>query len=128
MEIPSILKYTFLLHMIVAFIFGAWYFIAPDTWVTLVGWPYYDPIADRFMAALMIGFGVTSLFGFRAQSYEKVEIIVLGEIVFTLLATIGYVWGMTDPLVPMIGWALAGLIGLFFVLFLISYYQATQNK
>ena len=127
MEIPSILKYTFLLHMIVAFVFGVLYFISPDTWVTLVSWPYFDPVSDRFMAALMIGFGVSSLLAYRAQSWEQVEIIVLSEIVFSLVATIGWVWSMFDPLVPVIGWALTGLVALFFVLFSYSYYTATRS-
>ena len=127
MEITSILKYTFLLHMIVAFVFGAWYFLAPDTWVSFVSWPYYDPVSDRFMAALMIGFGVSSLLGYRAQSWEHVEIIVLAEIVFTLVATIGWIWSMFDPLVPVIGWALTGLIALFLLLFSYSYYVARRE-
>lgn len=127
MQIPQILKYTFLFHMIVAFVFGIWYYLAPDTWVALVAWPYYDPVADRFMAALMIGFAVTSLLGYRAESWEKVEIVVMGEIVFTLLGTIGYIWGMMDPSVPIVGWALTGLIALFFVLFTVSYYTATRS-
>ncbi|MGY5873568.1 MAG: hypothetical protein RTV72_15070 [Candidatus Thorarchaeota archaeon] len=123
MEIPSILKYTFLFHMVVAFVLGAWFFIAPNTWVDLVGWPYYDPSVDRVMASLMIGLGVTSLLGFRTDSYEKVEIVVIGEIVYSILATIGMLWFMlTETTAPMIGWALAGLPVLFLILFGYSYF------
>ena len=122
MEIPSILKYTFLIHMIVAFVLGAWFFIAPNTWVDVVSWPYYDPSVDRVMASLMIGLGVTSLLGFKADSYEKVEIVVIGEIVYSILATIGMLWFMLTEVAPVIGWALAGLPVLFLILFGYSYF------
>ena len=126
MEIPTILKYTFLLHMIIAFVLGAWYFIAPETWVTLTDWPFYDPSVDRVMAAFMIGLGVTSLLGFRADSYEKVEIVVIGEIFATLFAAIGMFWFMLTEVAPVIGWALAGLQVLFLILFGYSYYIARE--
>lgn len=123
MEIPNILKYAFILHMIVAFVLGAWFFIAPNTWVDLIGWPYYDPSVDRVMASLMIALGVTSLLGFKADSYDKVEIVVIGEIVYGLLGTIAMLWFMvTEPTAPLIGWALAGLPLLFLILFGYSYY------
>jgi threonine/homoserine/homoserine lactone efflux protein len=123
MEIPSILKYTFLLHMIVAIVLGIWYFIAPNTWVDLVSWPYFDPSVDRVMAAMMIGLGVTSLLGYRADSYEKVEIIVMGEIISCLLSTIGMIWFMLGEVVPpLIGWVLTGIMALLFVLFTYAYY------
>ena len=127
MEIPAILKYAFIFHMIVAFVLGAWFFIAPNTWVDLIGWPYYDPSVDRVMASLMFGFGVTSLLGFRADSYEKVEIVVIGEIVYSIFGTIAMIWFMlTEPAAPMIGWALAALPVLFLVLFGYSYYIAKE--
>jgi hypothetical protein len=127
MEMPSILKYTFLLHMIVAIVLGIWYFVAPNTWVDLVSWPYYDPSVDRVMAALMIGLGVTSLLGYRADSFEKVEIIVIGEIICCLLSTIGMIWFMLGEVAPlMIGWILTGIMALLLVLFAYSYYAAKK--
>jgi hypothetical protein len=127
MEIPSILKCTFLLHMIVAIVLGIWYFVAPNTWVDLVSWPYYDPSVDRVMAALMIGLGVTSLLGYRADSFEKVEIIVIGEIICCLLSTIGMIWFMLGEVAPlMIGWILTGIMALLLVLFAYSYYAAKK--
>jgi len=75
------------------------------------------------MASLMIALGVTSLFGFMADSYEKVEIVVRGEIVYSILASIAMFWFMlTETTAPMIGWALAGLQVLFLVLFGYSCY------
>ena len=127
MEIPGILKYTFLLHMVIAIGLGIWYFIAPNTWVDLVSWPYFDPSVDRVMASLMIGLGVTSLLGYRADSYEKVEIIVIGEIICCLLSTVGMIWFMlSEATPPMIGWALTGIMALLLVLFAYSYYVAKK--
>jgi hypothetical protein len=123
MEIPSILKYTFWFHAIVTIVLGIWYFIAPDTWVTLVSWPDYDPSVDRVMAALMLGLGIASVLGARADVYDKVAILVIADIIGCLLGAIGLTWYMvTEAAAPLIGWALVGILAVWFILFFYSYW------
>lgn len=123
MEIPAILKYTFWFHAIVCIVLGIWYFIAPDTWVTLVSWPDYDPSVDRVMGGMMLGLGIASVLGARADDYSKVAIVVIADIIACLLGAIGLIWYMvTEVAAPVIGWALVGLLALLFILFFYSYW------
>ncbi len=123
MEIPSILKYIFLLHFIVAMIFGVWFFLGVEIYGDLVGWPWMDPVSGRIMGSMLIGYGVASILGYRATSYEEVKILVIAEIVWCLFALISQLWMIiVYPTIPLAGWLNVALFGIFFVLFLYVYY------
>jgi hypothetical protein len=105
----------------VAIIFGVAYFLIPDIFLPMIGWPV-EVATDRVFGALFIGLAVCSLLAFREESFERVEIIVLFEIVLTLCGLIAMLWNMlTIATLPVMGWAFVGLFALFFILFLYSY-------
>ena len=121
MTVSSILKYTFLLHFLVTIFFGLAYFLIPDIFLAMIAWPL-EVSMSRVFGAVFIGVAIASLYGFRAESWDRVEIVVLMEIVLTLFGLIAMIWNMLTILtLPLIGWAFAGLFGLFFILFLYSY-------
>ena len=128
MDIHNVLKYTFLLHFIACMIFGFLFFLSPEFYVDVTGWPFLDPSAGRVMGSAFLGFGFAALFGYRAASWEEVKILVIGDIVFTLFALLSMVWMMiVHTTIPMLaGLFNVFLFGLFFVLFLYSYYAATR--
>ena len=127
MEIPKILRYAVILHFIVALIFGLWYYLSIESWALLTGWPFMDPTSGRVMGAMMLGFGITSLLGYRATSWEQVEIIVYGEIIWEILAIIAMSAMMIIyPTIPASGWFLVLLLAIFVVLFTYSYYLAKK--
>jgi hypothetical protein len=108
-------------------IFGFWYFLSIESWADLTGWPFMDPTSGRVMGALMIGFGFASILGFRATSWEQVEIIVLADIVWEIFAIVAMTWMMlVHPTIPFSGWFLVILLTLFTVLFSYSYYLAKR--
>ena len=122
-EIPQIARYVFLLHFIVALVFGAFWFLLPEYWSTLTGWPV-EYASGRIvgMATLMMGIG--SFFAYRKTTWEQVEIYVIMELVFNILGVIGMIWNMLTMALPIVGWALTGLLGLFAVLFLYVFFTA----
>ncbi len=121
MTVSSILKYTFLLHFLVVIFFGLAYFLITDIFLAMLAWPI-EVSMTRVVGAVFIGVAISSLYGFRAESWDRVEIVVLMEIVLTLFGLIAMIWNMLTILtLPLIGWAFAGLFGLFFILFLYSY-------
>ena len=119
--VSTVLKYTFLIHFLVCIIFGLAYFLIPDMFLTMMGWPV-EVATDRVIGALFIGLAVCSLLAFREESFDRVEIIVMFEIVLTLFGLIAMLWNMlTIATLPVIGWAFVGVFALFFILFLYSY-------
>jgi hypothetical protein len=122
-DLPNMARYVFLLHFIVALVFGAFWFLLPEYWSTVSGWPV-EYAAGRMvgMAALVMAIG--SFLAYRKTTWEDVEIYVMMELVFNILGAIGMLWNMMVITLPIIGWALIGLLALFSILFLYVYFTA----
>ncbi len=127
-EIPSILKYIFLLHFLVAWFFGIWLFALPDSFNTFVGHTVpADPINIAY-GALLIGIGLTSILAFRAGDWKSVKILVEMEFVYTPVAIIGGIITLLAGSYP--AWFLYFymiIMAMFFILFFIPYYQLRKS-
>lgn len=121
-EIPSFAKYIFLFGFIVSLIFGAWYFLLPESWSTITGWPV-ETASGRILGALLIVLALGSILAYRSSSWKEVELFVIVLIAWNLLGTIGMVWNMLVLTLPIAGWFMTGLLVLFFVLNLYVYIQ-----
>ena len=127
MEITKLAKYVFLIHFITCMIFGAWYFISPESWSALTGWPT-ETAAGRILGAALIALGLAAFFAFRASTWEEIEIIVLVELIWNALAMVGMIWNYVYLTLPIAGWLNTGLLALFFVLYFYVYYEAKLKK
>jgi len=121
-EIPSFAKYIFLLGFIVSLVFGVWYFLSPESWSAITGWPI-ETAAIRILGSLLLMLSVGAILAFRATTWKEVELYVLMVIVWTLLGTIGMLWNMLSMTLPVIGWLNTGLTAMFLVLYLYVYYR-----
>ncbi len=124
MTISNTLKYIFLIHFLVCLVFGILFFLSPEYITTVTGWPFLDPVAGRIVGAMFLGWAFGSLFGYRATDWSEVKIIVLADIIWTLFASVAFVWMIAiHPTIPIlvIG-AYLFLSAVFFILFLYAYY------
>jgi len=83
------LRYTFLVHMIVAVIYGLPMLIVPGGFLQIFDWAPIDPLMTRVTGAALLGFAWSSYRGWRAAGWDQVWRIVEAEAVFTTLAAIG---------------------------------------
>ncbi|MHA1958603.1 MAG: hypothetical protein ACW99U_00070 [Candidatus Thorarchaeota archaeon] len=121
-EIPSFAKYIFLLGFIVSLIFGAWYFVVPESWSTITGWPD-ESSTLRMMGSFLLTLAVAALLAYRAESWKEVELYVLMIIIWTILGIVGMLWNYATMTLPIAGWLNTGLLALFLVLYLYVYFQ-----
>ncbi len=128
MEIPTFLRYIFLLHFIACAVFGVLFLFGTEFYVSAVGWPFLDPAAGRVIGSLFLGFTVASLLAYRAASWEEVKIIVIADIAWTFIAAVSISWMMiAHPTIPALaGWFDVILSVVFFVLFLYSYLKMAR--
>ena len=98
------LKITFLIHAIVALIFGIGFFVKPVIWATMTNWKPFDPHMTRSYGAALLALSVSSWFGYRATRREEVRILVQMEIALTVLSTVGGLWGLLFRGAPTFGW------------------------
>jgi hypothetical protein len=122
-DLPNTAKYVFLLHFIVALVFGAFWFLLPEYWSTVSGWPV-EYAAGRIVGMATLVMAVGSILAYRKTTWEDVEIYVMMELVYNILGAIGMLWNMFVVTLPIIGWALIGILALFSVLFLYVYFTA----
>jgi hypothetical protein len=120
-QIVSGLKTTFLVHFIVAVIFGLIYLLIPEVWGNMINWPVKDPPVYRLLGAALLGFAVSSWFAYKETAWEKVKIVVQMEIAWTILGTLVMLWGLLFAGLPVFGWLNAVLLAAFAVAFAYFY-------
>jgi hypothetical protein len=116
-QISSGLKTTFLVHAIVGLIFGLVYLLIPAQFGAAVGWSMADPMAFRLVGAAVLTFALSSWLAYRAQVWDRVDIVVVMEIVWTVLGTLVTLWALLSGAIPAIGWLNAVILAAFAVAF-----------
>ena len=125
-NISNIARYVFLMHFIAAVIFGLWYFLAPESWSALTGWPT-ETASGRMLGVALLTLAVGGIMAYRATSWAQVETYVMMELAWNLLGLIGMLWNYATMTLPVAGWFITGLLALFLILFGYVYYQAKQT-
>ena len=120
-SLPTIIRVTFIVHLIVAVLTGLGLLIIPETTGGWFGYPFVPELAPvvRSFGAIILGFGgLTSLYGYLSKSWERVDYIVRGEITYLAIQTIVYLVSALTGVGPALGnWFFtvvsAVLLGLF---------------
>ena len=115
--IPSGLKTTFLIHGVVGLVFGLVYLLIPAQFGKMVNWPMPDVSAYRLVGAAILAFTASSWLAYREKVWDRVEIVVVLEIVWTVLATVVMLWALLFAGMPTIGWLNAVIMAAFAVAF-----------
>jgi hypothetical protein len=98
------LKTTFLIHAIVALVFGIVMYLIPGIFARLIGWQPFDGNMTRGFAAALLALAVSSWFGYRAARWDEVRIVVQMEIAFTVLGAVAGLYGFFVKGAPAIIW------------------------
>ena len=83
------LNITFLIHAIVAVVFGLLMLLVPGRTLEFFGWAPIDPITSRVLGAALLALAWSSFRGWQATERKQVQILVEMEAVFTVLASVG---------------------------------------
>jgi hypothetical protein len=121
--ISSGLRTTFLVHFILGLIFGLLLLLIPEAFLGMLGWKISQPAVYRLVGAAILGFTVSSWFGYRAATWDQVRIVVLAELVWAPLATLVNLWGMISAEFPPSAWVNIVIFGGFAIAFWIFYNQ-----
>jgi amino acid transporter len=120
-QIPYGLKITFLVHVIVAGIFGLVFLLIPEMFGGMMGAPIKEPSTFRLVGAALIAFAASSWFAYRETVWERVKIVVQMEIVWTILGVLATLWGLMFEGLPTADWMNVLILGAFAVAFIFFY-------
>jgi hypothetical protein len=118
-EITPGLKNTFLLHAILAGLVGLQHLVAPRVWTDLAGIEIVETVTWRLIGAALLGFAAGSWLAYRETAWQRVRIVVVMEIVWSILGALVLLWGILFEGLPALEWLNAILLGIFALLFTI---------
>ena len=146
--ISSTLRYTFLVHAVVAFVLGILLLLIPGRTLGLLGWvpdfvhlpdstqavpggTFVDPVFTRLVGAALLALGFSSLraclgpgFSLRGASrpWSQVILLVEMEVVYCLLGAVAFLAGyiLRQRPFPIVGWASFIVLVAFAVVFGLS--------
>jgi hypothetical protein len=118
-QIPYGLKITFLIHFVVAVVFGLAFFFLTSYFGGTMGAPFRE--FTRLVGAALIAFAAGSWFAYRETVWERVKIVVQMEIVFTILGVLAVLYGLIFEGLPTEEGVSAVILGAFAVAFIFFY-------
>ncbi|MDC7224091.1 MAG: hypothetical protein PQJ60_10145 [Spirochaetales bacterium] len=89
-EVSRGLEISFVIHFIADTLFALPLMIAPEPFLTLLGWQMVDPIAARLVGAALLGIGIESLLG-RKGSPDSFKAMLNLKIIWSFSAIIGFI-------------------------------------
>ena len=107
------LKYTFLIHAIVALIFGLPLLLAPGRFLMLFGWLRIDSMISRVLGAALLGLAWSSWRSWQATDKAQVTTLLELEAIFTVLAVVGLLRELVIFPYPIIYWLLCAVLAIF---------------
>ena len=114
--VPRSLRTWFVVHFWADLAFALPLFLAPERFLTLLGWRCVDPLATRLVAAALFGIGIQSLLG-RDEGVETFRAMLRLKVIWSATATAGLIWSQLQG-GPPLGWGLVAIFAAFNLLWL----------
>jgi hypothetical protein len=78
------------------------------------------------VGAACIALAIGSFLAYRAKSWEQIQVFVLLIIIWAIMSVVGMLWNIMTRTLPIVAWFMAGLAGLFLLLFCYVYYSGRK--
>jgi hypothetical protein len=117
---PKFLKFTFLIHAIVALAVGAPLLIIPGRFLGWLDWAPVEPVINRILGAALLALAWSSFRGWRATDKAQVAFLVEMETAFTVLGCVGIIRHLLVAHYPLIVWIVLAVLALFAVAWIVS--------
>jgi hypothetical protein len=103
-KISSGLRTLFLVHFVVGLVFGLIYLLIPGIFLGWLGVSVQDGLPYRIIGSAVLAFSASSWYCYKAAEWERVKIVVLAEIVWTVLNALVSLYGLLFAGRPVAEW------------------------
>jgi hypothetical protein len=122
-QISQGLKTTFLIHFIIALLFGLGFLLIPATLGSMYGLQTQQLDISRLLGGALLGYGVSSWLCYRATEWKSVQVVVQMEIFWTILGTLIMLYALLFAGFPVLGWLNTIIFALFAIAFSWFYFR-----
>jgi hypothetical protein len=122
-KISSSLRLLFLVHFVAGLVFGLLYLFIPGTFMSWLGAPVQDELPYRIIGAAVLAFTASSWYCYKNPEWERVKIVVLAEIVWTVLNALVNLYGLIFAAAPVANWINVVIMAGFAAAFIYFYYK-----
>jgi hypothetical protein len=122
-KISSGLRTLFLVHFVCGLVFGLLYLFIPGIFMSWFGMPVQDELPYRVIGAAVLAFTASSWYCYKSPEWDKVKIVVLAEIVWTVLNVLVSLYGLIFAGAPAGEWANVIIMAGFAAAFIYFYYK-----
>jgi hypothetical protein len=98
------LKYTFLIHAVLAAVLGVLLLIIPGRFLEWIDWRPIEPITNRLFGAALLALSWSSIRGWRASEWTQVAFLVEMEAIFCVLSCVGLARHLFTAGYPLVVW------------------------
>ena len=123
-QISSGLKTTFLIHFVVAGIFGLVLLLVPRMWGNLAGLEIVKTAIYRLVGTALLGFAASSWLAYKETVWERVRIVAQMEIIGSALGALVILWGLAFEGLPPLEWMNVVILAGFAIAFAFFYSRA----
>jgi hypothetical protein len=120
------LRTTFWVHALVAIVFGFGYIFVPEFVTGLFNIELGDPFLAQLYGAATIALGFSSILAAMSKTFERVDIVLQMEVVYTLLAVLGGLYAIFFAQASALLWIGVAIFAIFLVAF--GYYYVVTRS
>ena len=122
-KISSGLRLLFLVHFVAGLIFGLLYLFIPGIFLGWLGVTVPEDLPYRVIGAAVLAFTASSWFCYMNPEWERVKIVVIAEIVWTVLNALLNLYGLIFAAAPAANWINVVIMAGFAAAFIYFYYK-----
>jgi len=122
--VPKSLRFWFIVHFVIDIIFAIPLLLVPEFTLSLLGWTTVDPMLSRLAGAALMGIGLESLLGHKANAQVFCAMLNL-KIIWSLSAIFGIGFSLIQG-GPIMGWIFLIIFAAFCCLWI--YYRIKLHR
>ena len=114
-SLPKGLKVALYLSTVTGVLYGGMFLTLPLFTPSLLGWEMTDP-GYRILGAAILGVAIATWLAARSDSWKEARIVVILQIAWPVLGSLGSIWGVAESALPNValanavfGFAFAGV-------------------
>ena len=126
--ISKLLRLTLIVDIISGIYLGIMLLFFADLYVTIMNWPYFDPLLEHLLGVAMFTFTFGSCWAYKKAEWDKIKIIIALNIFWLFIGSIVIIISQFLYTLPISNWINISTFLILLIGFSCSYIQHEKSK